>query len=495
MTSSGLLLGIDVGTTATKVAVFDLAGRPLAMAAARYPLVTNGAAAEQDPADWWRATGQALASVLATINPHDLLAVCVGGQGPTMVAVDEALQPVGPALTWLDWRARPEASRLSELAGRPLPPHAFIAKVSWLRHEWPARYQAARWFCQAWDFVALQLTGVPAASVSPGIAPWSAEWIEVAGLDADRFPPQVLMGDSLGQVTAAAARATGLPAGLPVIGGISDYFEGLIGSGALAPGLACDHGGTSQSFNVCWDASVQAGGIFCTPSFTDGQWYVGGPVSTTGKALAWWCTDVLGGAPDDGVLLAEAEAVPAGSERLIFLPYLAGERAPLWDPTARGVFFGLGLEHRREHMTRAVLEAVAYALRHLIEHIEAAGAEVHEIRACGGQARSEAWCRIKADVTGRPLAVPEFAEAGVLGAAMIAAVGVGAVESYASAARKMVRRRQLIFPDPARHAHYQDLYRLYRDLYEALRPLNERLQTLTAETRTQAAPAAVTALA
>jgi xylulokinase len=226
----------------------------------------------------------------------------------------------------------------------------------------------------------------------------------------------------------------------------------------------------------------------------EGQWYVGGPVSTTGKALAWWCTDVLGGAPEDGVLLAEAEAVPAGSERLIFLPYLAGERAPLWDPLARGVFFGLGLGHRREHLTRAVLEAVAYALRHLIEHIEAAGAEVREIRACGGQARSEAWCQIKADVTGRPLAVPEFTEAGVLGAAMIAAVGVGARESYPEAAQQMVRPRQVIQPDPARHAHYQDLYGLYRDLYEALRPLNERLQRLANEHPWAPAPAPATAV-
>jgi xylulokinase len=407
-----------------------------------------------------------------------------------VAAVDDAFRPIGRALTWLDWRARAEAQRLGERAGRPLAPHAFIAKVSWLRQTAPAAYRAARWFCQAWDFIALQLTGTPAASTSPGIAPWSAEWIEVAELDTDKFPPLHLMGDRLGAVTAAAARATGLPAGLPVIGGISDYFEGLIGSGAVAPGLACDHGGTSQSFNVCWDKPVNGQGIFCTPSFSAGQWYVGGPVSTTGKALAWWCTDVLGGAPDDGVLLAEAEAVPAGSESLVFLPYLAGERAPLWDPHARGVFFGLELGHRREHMTRAVLEAVAYALRHLIEHIEAAGAEVREIRACGGQARSEAWCRIKADVTGRPLAVPEFAEAGVLGAAMIAGLGVGAVESYTGAARQMVRRRQVIEPDPVRHAHYQGLYRLYRDLYEALRPLNERLQALKGGPQWDAAPTA-----
>jgi xylulokinase len=240
---------------------------------------------------------------------------------------------------------------------------------------------------------------------------------------------------------------------------------------------------------------LQAQGIFCTPSFRPGQWYVGGPVSTTGKALAWWCSDVLGGAPEDGVLLAEAEAVPAGSERLIFLPYLAGERAPLWDPTARGAFFGLGLGHRRGHMTRAVLEAVAFALRHLIEHIEAAGAEVREIRACGGQARSEAWCRIKADVTGRPLAMPEFSEAGVLGAAIIAALGIGAVESYADAARQMVRQRYWIQPEPERHAQYQGLYRLYRDLYEALRPLNARLQALAEVPRWDAATSPATSVA
>jgi xylulokinase len=477
---SPLLLGIDVGTTAAKAAVVDLAGRPVAFAQASYPLAIGAgtAAAEQDPDDWWRAVVKTLRAVLAEAAPGDLAAVCAGGQGPTVVAVGADLRPVCPAITWMDWRARPEAQRLGERAGRPLWPHAFIAKVSWLRQARPEAYAGAAFFCQAWDYVALRLTGAPAVSTSPGIAPWSDEWIEVAELDPARFPPLQTMGARLGEVSAAAARETGLPAGLPVIGGISDYFEGLIGSGSVRPGLACDHGGTSQSFNVCWDARVDGDGVFCTPSFAGGHWYVGGPLSTTGKALAWWCSDVLGGAPDDGVLVAAAEAVPAGSERLVFLPYLAGERAPIWDADARGVFYGLSLGHRREHLTRAILEAVAYALRHLIEHIEAAGAQVREIRACGGQARSGAWSRIKADVTGRRLAVLEFPEAGVLGAAMIAGVGVGALPDYQSAAGQMVREREVMEPDPERHAQYRELYGIYRDLYGALRPLNARLQGL-----------------
>lgn len=470
-------MGIDVGTTQAKAGVFHLDGRLAAMASARYPLRFDAAAnaAEQDPTEWWAAAARAIRQALEDIDPAGLLAVSVGGQGPTVVALDEALDPVTPALTWMDLRAAPEARQLSRRIGRPLPLHAFIAKAVWMKKARPEAYAAACWFCQAWDFVAAQLLGEVVVSTAPGIAPWSNELIGAAELEAAKFPAPRRMGEPLGRVTAAAARATGLPAGLPVVGGISDYFEGLIGSGAMRPGVACDNGGASQSFNVCWDAPLEVKGAFSLPSFADGYWYLGGPASTTGKALDWWREDVLECELDDWTVLEEAARMPPGSDRLIFLPYLAGERAPLWDPQARGVFFGLSLSHRRGHLTRAILEAAAYTLCHLIERIEAAGAEVREIRVCGGQARSDAWCRIKADATRRRVVVPEIIEAPTLGAAIIAGVGIGAFEDYVAGAEQMVRPRAVIEPDAAHHSRYQMLFDIYRDLYLSLRPLYERL--------------------
>jgi xylulokinase len=474
---TALLMGIDVGTTQTKVGVFHLDGRPAAMASARYPSPFDAAAnaAEQNPAEWWAAAALAIRQALAEIDPACLLAVSVGGQGPTVVALDEALDPITPALTWMDLRAAPVARQLGERAGQPLPPHAFIAKVVWIKQTRPEVYAATRWFCQAWDFVAARLIGEPVASTSPGIAPWSKTWISVAELDDGKFPLLQPMGAPVGRVTAGAARDTGLPAGLPVIGGISDYFEGLIGSGALQPGTACDNGGTSQSFNLCWNAPLVVEGVFCIPSFDERLWYIGGPASTTGKALDWWREDVLECELDDWTALEAAARMPPGSDRLIFLPYLAGERAPLWDPQARGVFFGLSVQHRRGHLTRAILEAVAYTLCHLIERIEAAGAQVREIRACGGQAYSDLWCSIKADATGRPVVVPEVIEAPALGAAIIAGVGVQAFKDFAMGAERMVRVRQVFEADAGRHAHYQELYGIYRDLYRPLQSIYERL--------------------
>jgi xylulokinase len=475
-----LLLGVDVGTTQTKVAAFDLEGRRVASARVGYPLFADPAtnAAEQDPEDWWAAAARALGAVTAEVDPHRFVAMAVGGQGPTVVALDQSLRPVCRALTWMDLRAAAEAQTLSKLAGRNLPSYFFMPKTLWLKNNQPEAYGAARAFCQAWDFVAARLIGELAVSSSPGIAPWNSDLIAGGGLDPAKFPPLRRMGERLGQVTADAARATGLPQGLPVIGGISDFFEGLIGSGALSRGIACDNGGTSQGFSVCWDAPLDGEGLLKFPSFVEGQWYVGGPVSTTGKALDWWLGSILGCPADDFSALDEAAALPAGSERLIFLPYLAGERAPIWDPQARGVFFGLSLGHGRGHLTRAILESVAYVLRHLIERFEAAGGQVIEIRACGGQAKSEAWSRVKADATGRRVIVPEITDAPVLGAAIIAGVGGSAFGSFADGARQMARPRAVIEPDEAAHARYAALFSLYRDLYPQVRPLYERLSNV-----------------
>ncbi|HBY95669.1 MAG TPA: hypothetical protein DEP84_17230, partial [Chloroflexi bacterium] len=256
--SRELLLGVDVGTTQIKAGLFGLDGRPLAIASEGYRLSFDAASttAEQDPSDWWTATVRALRRVVAGSNLDALLALSVGGQGPTVVALDGALKPVHPALTWLDRRAKREWQLLSELSGQPLPPHAYVPKVCWLKTERPDVYAATTFFSQAWDFVAAQLIEELIVTTAPGIAPWADELLGAAGLDAAKFPPLRRFGSPIGRVTEAAARVTGLPAGLPVVGGTSDFFEGLLGSGAVQPGVACDNGGTSQSVNVCWDAPL-----------------------------------------------------------------------------------------------------------------------------------------------------------------------------------------------------------------------------------------------
>jgi xylulokinase len=286
------------------------------------------------------------------------------------------------------------------------------------------------------------------------------------------------MGSQLGRLSSEASITTGLPEGIPVIGGISDFFEGLIGSGTLETGLACDNGGTSQGSSICWDQPLEGDGLLKAPSFNDGFWYIGGAVSTTGKALDWWLTSILESGPGDYSSLEDVSKIPAGSENLIFLPYLAGERAPIWDPNARGVFFGLSLSHTRDHLTRAILESVAYSLRQMVEIFENVGGKVIEIRACGGQASSELWSQIKADVTGRPVLVPHIIDAPMLGAAIIAGVGAGIFNDFSEGSQQMMKTRIVLEPSEERHTHYQALFEIYRDLYPQISPSYERLSNL-----------------
>ncbi|MBW8012061.1 MAG: hypothetical protein FVQ83_12620 [Chloroflexi bacterium] len=478
--TSDLLLGVDVGTTQTKVGAFDLQGQLVAVGRASYSLNidpdTN--AAEQDPNDWWSATAQAIQSLLSEVEVNRITAICVGGQGPTVVAVDANLEPVFPALTWMDLRAIQEAKTLNERTGGNLPPHFFMPKAMWLKANRPEAYAATHGFCQSWDFVASQLVGKLVVSTSPGIAPWKEELISAAELDHQKFPDKLQMGEQIGQVSRQASQSCGLPEGLPVVGGISDFFGGLIGSGALSRGLACDNGGASTGFSVNWDNPLESKSLLNVPSFIDGKWYVGGAASTTGKALDWWLTSILGKEPGDYSSVDAVSAINPGSEKLIFLPYLAGERAPIWDPQARGVFFGLSLNHRHEHMTRAILESVAYTQCHLIEQISAAGGEVVEIRSCGGQAKNEIWCGIKADATGIPVAIPEITDAPMLGTAIIAGVGVDKFDDFSQGAENMVRKRTLVEPDQKRHAKYKELYSIYRELYDHVKPLYQTLNKI-----------------
>lgn len=192
-------------------------------------------------------------------------------------------------------------------------------------------------------------------------------------------------------------------------------------------------------------------------------------MTALGKALDWCRTVVASQDVEYEALIDEAMTAPPGAGELIFLPYLSGERAPIWDPLARGVFFGLKLQHTREHLLRAVIESVPYAVRHLLDRLVACGAEMHEMRVCGGQARSVPWNQIKADVLGVKVAVPRVTEAALMGAAVLAGVGAGMVPDITAGANRMVRIDRIIQPDADRHQHYSDLYAVYRRLYPDLR--------------------------
>jgi xylulokinase len=283
------------------------------------------------------------------------------------------------------------------------------------------------------------------------------------------FPPVVEAGQPIAGLTPSAAQETGLPVGLPVVAGVHDGIATFIGAGLVDAGRSADVNGTSGGLALCWNSVIEKPGIFSAAWIHPGEYIVGGAMATLGRCLDWVRDAVAGSCMSHEELIQAAMNTPAGADGLVFLPYLAGERAPIWDPQARGVFFGLTLNHRREHLARAVLESVAFALRHVADELLQSGARIDEMRVCGRQAQSADWNQIKADVIGVPVAVPRVREAALVGAAVIAGVGAGRLPDITEGANQMVRIDEVLEPNPDHQQRYTELFAVYKRLYPDLR--------------------------
>jgi len=452
-------VGLDLGTSEAKAALVGLDGRLLGLGRGTYPTdVGPDGRAEQDPRDWWAALAAAVRSLAAEIPDADVLAICAVGQGPTLVAVDVDALPVRPALTWQDRRAG---------AGG----YGLLPRMAWLAREDPEGAARARWLLASWDAVGLWLTGEAVTTVQAHEAVPSPEALEAAGVRAGSVAPALAYGSRLGSLRRAAAEALGLRPGIPVIAGVNDGTASMLGAGLRVAGDAVDTGGTSGGIGIYADRPVEVPRAFLAPAPLPGLWVVGGAMAALGASVDWMRSVVLGDRWTPNELFNAAAGVAPGADGLVFLPYLAGERAPVFDEEARGVLFGLTLVHGPEHLARAALEGAAFALRHVAEPLAEAGAPVHELRLAGRSSADDAWARIKADVLGVPVAIPTVGETAVMGAAILAAVGVGAVPSLAAAVTAMTSVARRLEPDPATHARYDEAFAVYRGLYPALRPL------------------------
>jgi xylulokinase len=459
------ILGIDLGTTEVKAGLVTLDGRLVGLARAGYRTETDAATgrAEQDPDAWWGALAMAVRR-LAAPGTADVLAIAVDGHGPSLVAVDAMGHPTRPAIIWQDSRATVEQSELAAATGLSGWSLAGLPAALWVeRHERDAADRTC-WYLATWDFLALRMTGRAATSLVGGQPFPDAAVLDPVGLPGAKIPPPVRAGDTIGGLTAEAAAQLGLAAGIPVVAGIVDAWASFHGAGMTAKGDAIDVGGAAGGFGVYWDAPLVVPGSFATIAPLPGLFSVGGAMAATGRAIS---TEVL---------LEEAAATPPGADGVLFLPYLAGERSPIWDPAARGAFVGLTLDHRRGHLARAILEASALAIRHVAEPILAAGVTVDEMRVCGGPARSETWNQIKADVTGFPVAVPDVLESAVVGAAVLGATGIGAYPDVPAAIRGMTRVARRLEPRQELRDRYDAAYGGYVRLHPAIAPVLSGLQ-------------------
>lgn len=485
-------LGIDASTTATKALLMGADGHVASVTSSEYTYDTpHPMWTEQHPDVWWQATVASIRQVLAQsqVAPAEVEGVGLTGQMHGLVPLDGDGQVLRPAILWNDQRTAAECDEIRQRLGKERFIHitgndaltGFTApKILWVRNHEPEIFARMRHILLPKDYVRFKLTGGYAADKAGGAGTilfdlrerdWSKVVLEALEIDPAWLPPTFEGPAVTGHVTPQAAEATGLVAGTPVMGGGGDQAAGAVGTGAVEPGIVSLALGTSGVvFASTGEPFIEPEGrlhAFCHA--VPGRWHLMGVMLSAAGSLRWY-RDALAPGVDFDALLAPAADVPPGSEGLLFLPYLTGERTPHPDPLARGAFVGLTVRHAQAHMTRAVLEGVAFGLRDSFELMKAVGlAAITQVRISGGGAKSPLWRHILADALGVELVTVNTTEGAAYGAALLAATGAGCFADVASACAAVIRVTGSTAPGLA-SAAYEDMYPLYRALYPALRP-------------------------
>jgi xylulokinase len=491
-------LGIDVSTTAAKALLIDPAGQVVAVASTPYPYATpHPLWSEQHPDLWWEGARRSIRIVL---EESGVDAVQIGGIGLTgqmhgLVLLDKMGAPLRPAILWNDQRTQAQCDeihrrigreKLIEITGNLALPGFTAPKILWVAQNEPEVYRHARHVLLPKDYLRFRLTGEYATDKADGsgtvlfdlkMRDWSQEILAAMGIDPAWMPSTFEGPDFTGRVTEKAAASTGLKAGTPVVAGGGDQAVQAVGVGAVERGIVALTVGTSGVVFAPTQASIvePQGRLHAFCHAVPGMWHLMGVMLSAAGNLQWY-RDTL--APEMGFndLLKEAEAVPPGCEGLLFLPYLSGERTPHADPLARGAFVGLTLRHKRGHMTRAVLEGVAFGLKDIYFLIQQAGlGDICQVRASGGGAKSQLWRAILASVLETELATVNTTEGAAFGAALLAAVGAGAWPNVPAACAAAVRVTENIAPNPKHMDAYRRAYSIYAGLYQALKPSFERI--------------------
>jgi len=489
------VLGIDVGTGGTRAALLDQAGRVLGAATAEHAEMASPQLgwAEQDPRDWWRAVRVAIEECLtaAGATGTEVSAVGLSGQMHGLVLLDATGEVVRPALLWCDQRTEEEcreitervgAKRLIELVANPALTGFTLPKIWWVRMREPELWSRVRSIMLPKDYVRFKLTGTRATDVADASGTlmfdvakrrWSAEMLEASDLKREILPEVFESPEITGRVTKDGARASGLREGTPVVAGGGDQAAGAVGMGIVAPGNVSATIGTSGVvFAATSDPVVEPKGrihTFCHA--IPGRWHVMGVTQGAGLSLRWF-RDQFGGGASYDALMIEAAAAPAGSDGLLWAPYLMGERTPHLDPNARGALVGLTAQHTRAHVVRAILEGVAFSLRDTFTIFRDLGVPVKSIRLGGGGARSHLWQQIQADTYGMPVDLVAAEEGAAYGAALLAGVGTGVWPSVDAAGEMAVRVAKRVEPIAENVELMNRRYEEYRKLYPALRAID-----------------------
>ena len=482
------LIGIDLGTSAVKAARFDTDGNILDAGAAEYPLYQpqNGYA-EQNPDDWWNAVKPLLDGIIDKAGAQNIAGIGLSGQMHGLVTLDESGKVIRPAILWCDQRTgaqceqitqRIGAERLIELTANPALPGFTASKILWLRQHEPENYAKCRHILLPKDYIRYKLTGVFASDVSDASGMqlldvkkriWSEEVLEKLGIDRALLPELY-----------ESCEITGYYRGIPVAAGGGDNACAAVGCGVVSERTAFTTIGTSGVVYAHTDRPVidKKGRIHTFCCAVPGAWHVMGVTQAAGLSLKWF-KSLFAAELSYAELDRLCEEIPIGAEKLVYLPYLMGERTPILDDSARGVFFGLSAMHTRAHMARAVMEGVSYSLKDCLDVLNEVGVNFEKMAVCGGGAKGTFWRGMIADVFGMPVTLMHSEESAVLGAAIRAGTASGVFTDVREGCGRMTKTAGSQPCNLENHAKYEKVYRVYRALYPALRKNFRELAVLS----------------
>lgn len=493
------LLGIDIGTSACKIAIFDKMGNVISVANGDYKVYyPHSGWAEQNPEEWWSAVCQAVKTALkkGKIDSEEIAGVGIDGQSWSAIAVDKEGKVLTNTPIWMDTRAQDICEELNEkigaeeifaLAGNSLQPSYTTAKILWYERNLPEVYAKTEKILQSNSYIAYKLTGVMTQDISQGYGlhcfdmhtgEWDESMCEKLGIPMRLLPDIYPSHAVVGTVTQQASAECGLAVGTPVVAGGLDAACGTLGTGVLHAGETQEQGGQAGGMSICTDTYRADPRLILGYHVVPEKWLLQGGTTGGGGVMRWLERELGDYEREEGkrqgkssleLFNEKAKRVAPGSDGMIFLPYMAGERSPIWDADAKGVFYGLDFSKTKGHFIRAAMEGVAYSLRHNLEIAEQTGAKAKVLRAMGGSANSLLWTQIKADITGRSVVVPSSDTATTLGAVILAGVGIGMYESFEEAVELTVKVKRTHEPNAENREIYRKNYEIYLELYEQLK--------------------------
>ncbi len=495
------LLGIDIGTSSCKVAIFDINGNAISTSTDEYQVYyPKPNWVEQDPKEWWESICKCIKDVLAKskIYGSEIAGIGVDGQSWSCIPVDENGEILANTPIWLDTRAIDICKELNgkigkenifDVAGNSLQPSYTTAKILWFKREMPEVYKKTKKFLQSNSYIVYKLTNRISQDKSQGYGvhcfdmkngSWDKEMANKLGLSIDMLPKIYDCHEIVGYVTSEVAKITNLQEGTPVVAGGLDAACGTLGAGVIHSGETQEQGGQAGGMSICMDKYKADERLILGFHVVPNLWLLQGGTTGGGGVMRWLEKEFGDFERSERERTGKnvldtfndlANSINVGSDGLVFLPYMSGERSPIWNPNAKGVYYGLDFKKTKGHFIRSAMEGVGFSLKHNLDVAKEIGVDVEELRATGGSANSLLWTQIKSDVTGKEIVVTSTDTTTTLGAAILAGVGVGMYKNFDEAIEKTVDEKRRHIPNFENKKIYEDNFKTYCNLYENIKKL------------------------